>query len=93
MNTKQKQNLLKRINECVTQPCEIYSEHEKALYVLADCREALSKEYVPMTDAERNKWLSSEWSNSVMLEKFELEIVKRLGIKVKMNNKLTYGEN
>jgi len=50
MNANQK--LLNRIDECVSQPCEIYSDHEKALYVLADCREALTKEYAPMTDLE-----------------------------------------
>lgn len=84
MNARQKKKLLKRMEECLAKPCEMHSEHEKALYVLADCRELLSEEYVPMTDKERKKWWASDWSNSVMLEKFELEVAKRLGAKVKL---------
>lgn len=50
--------LIKRIDECLT----IYSlpaMHDKPVAkVLRDCRAALTKKYVPMTDDERNEMIT-----------------------------------
>lgn len=48
--------------------------------LLADCLaeiERLSKPYVPMTQQERVKWLSSDYGNLTMLEKMEQDVIKR----------------
>jgi len=66
-----------------------YFDGGEAVRLLTACRAALSRSiedkstrYVPMSDHERSKWWASEWTNRVMLEKFEAEVIRRAGLEV-----------
>lgn len=58
-----------------------YFDSAEAERLIADCRaeiERLSKpvRYVPMTEKQRAQWWSSDWSNGVMLWKFERAVIR-----------------
>lgn len=70
-----REELIKRIDACNNGV--VFPDN-----LLADCRAALSRKYTPMTDDERTKWWASEWTNRVLLEKFEAEVIRRAGLEV-----------
>lgn len=74
------EELIKRIDAYID--CDDVRERESETQLLEDCRAALSRKYVPMTEKQRAKWWSSDWANGVMLEKFEREVIRRAGLDI-----------
>lgn len=75
--------LIKRIDECLM----IYSlpaMHDKPVAkVLRDCRAALTKKYVPMTDDELfDIYLKSELTLAGSLLEVQSEFIRRAGLNV-----------
>ena len=86
-----KEELIKRIDMMMCEKVPVDEEAERTqnfdLYILLqDCRAALTKKYVPMTDTRFNelkqKWIDGKVTFDWMLRSVETEVIRRAGLEV-----------